>query len=611
MSSDSSDVQKYNRKKPNDNYSQKQDKESVVENEVKKLFKENKSNISQAAMYRLKEKYGDENLLDQIQETFLEKQRLIRKRAKKFAKLILEKYGNQNYPLHILLKKAYRYKKKYNLSDAEFEEFRRIYEQQISGMPDKSQRLQVSVPFTSMSRTLGSGSIDMLEGIKVNEDDYRYLQQIMTLYSEKKMTHAQVVLQHITYRSGGMPYEAVSGDFKHDKHNPHCHVHPVLAALFLPKIQILDEHMLVANLAYIVKSRYEKVPIQTKPDYEVFYDLISDPNDVVCSAASPVQDLFNRCMLQTKLWDSVLALRNGRYYDCSNMDFLVAVDNCKINSYDAPDLMYLGDEGTILRRLLGAFSLRPTIVSTTPLYGVVGNNFSAQNAVVPKVNSMPLVTLRLPISTPNDEASIELEQSLNQAQWFLEDNNIVPKNQSIIYSKGVLMFYVPRRSSTLNVAKWTEPYNFNRLPATIAGFERLNDRPVTYRNPMIIKGDEYRLRSVVVVEVNANASDYITGSSTILISQPNDDNQFDTRYFHYNPRGAVVGHKNPDHVIGQTAEPEYKRDAPVTLLNDGNIMTPFGTRESFIEKATSRGTVFVYEQIGSSDPNNLILPFNS
>ena len=89
-----------------------------------------------------------------------------------------------------------------------------------------------------MSRTLGSGAIDMLEGIKVSENDYRFLQQIMTLYAEKKMTHAQIVLQHITYKRSGMPFEAMTGDFRADKHNPHCHVHSVVAALFLPKIQI-------------------------------------------------------------------------------------------------------------------------------------------------------------------------------------------------------------------------------------------------------------------------------------------------------------------------------------------------------------------------------------
>jgi hypothetical protein len=65
-------------------------------------------------MYKLREKYGDEELLDQIQDAFMEKSREIRKRAKKFARMISERYSNSNYPLHILLKKALKYKVIYN-----------------------------------------------------------------------------------------------------------------------------------------------------------------------------------------------------------------------------------------------------------------------------------------------------------------------------------------------------------------------------------------------------------------------------------------------------------------------------------------------------------------
>ena len=104
MSSDSSDVSKFNRRKGQDNY--KGDKKSLVDNEVKKLFRDNPQQISQSAMFRLREKFGDEELLDQIQDAFMERSREIRKRAKKFARMITERYQTQNYPLHILLKKA-------------------------------------------------------------------------------------------------------------------------------------------------------------------------------------------------------------------------------------------------------------------------------------------------------------------------------------------------------------------------------------------------------------------------------------------------------------------------------------------------------------------------
>ena len=53
-------------------------------------------------------------------------------------------------------------------------------------------------------------------------------------------------------------------------------VHPVVAALFIPKINLLERHMLHANIAYIVKQRYLKQPIMTSNDYELFYDLVGN-----------------------------------------------------------------------------------------------------------------------------------------------------------------------------------------------------------------------------------------------------------------------------------------------------------------------------------------------
>ena len=109
----------YNRNKGSSYHSNKGGrKDNVVENEVQKLFKRAKGEpVSQQDLLRLRNKYDDEELVDQIQEAFFERQTQIRKRASKFARLIRERYSDVNYPFHKLLAKALRYKKKYNLSD--------------------------------------------------------------------------------------------------------------------------------------------------------------------------------------------------------------------------------------------------------------------------------------------------------------------------------------------------------------------------------------------------------------------------------------------------------------------------------------------------------------
>jgi len=552
-------------------------------------------------MFKLREKYGDEEVLDQIQDAFMEKSREIRKRAKKFARMIMERYANQNYPLHILLKKALKFKVKYNLSDSEFEEFRRIYEQQITGERTTS-HVSVTVPFTNMSRALGQGQVDANDGMKFDDKDYSVLHDILRLHAEKKATHAQVVLQSMVYKDTA--YEAMTGEFLTDKHNPHCHIHPVVAALFLPKIELIENSMLRSNIAYIVKTRYQKQPILTMTDYNLFYDLISDPTDVVCSSESAVKDLAGRANLQCHLWDAVLSLRNGRYYDCNSTHFLMAVDNCKRNNYDQPDLLYMNDEGTMMQRLMGAFSIRPTIVATTPLYGIV-HNHQMKTAQVPKVASLPMVVMRLPvISTVADTAQHggvpHLKNALDESQWYVEDGSVVPRNQQIIYSRGILVFYVPRRAHTLNIGKLLQPYNFTRLPTTVAGFERINDRVVDFEYDMDVREHRYQLRSVVCVELNKelakdNGPKLITGCSALIVKYG--ESGAERRHMYYNPRDAAIGYKKAD-------GSGWTKNAPVRAIDDSGLFADHG-HETFYQKAASKGTIFVYEEKSSSKPENI------
>ena len=602
MSSDSDS--KFNRRRPMDD----KPKSNIVENEVRKLFKDNAHHISNTAMYKLREKYGDEELLDQIQDTFIERSREVRKRAKKFARLITERYSNQNYPLHILLKKALKYKKKYNLSDGEFEEFRRVYEQALTGR-EEPQHVSLSVPFTNMSRALGQGMIDADDGMKFEDKDYDTLQQVMRLYNETKATHAQVVLQSMTYTD--LAQQALAGDYQRERHNPHCHVHPVIAAMFLPKIALFETHMLQASIAYIVKQRYQKQPILTSTDYELFYDLISDPTDVVCSADSAVKDLFNRAQLQSHLWNSVVSLRNGRYYDCNTTNFKLAIDNCRRSVNDNPDLMYEDDEGTVLQRLLGAFSIRPTIVATSPLYNVLSNNPMTTQHVMPRVTSMPYVTLKLPVmmQSPEYQGQVHLHDALNMSQWYVEEGNVVPRNQNIIYSRNVLIFYVPRRAHTLNIGRLIggPQAHFNRLPRTVAGFDRLNDTQVDFSmQESLHNGDHvYDLKSVVVVEVNqaiagpqGQGSQLITGCSACIRRDANDPHEADRIYW-YNPRAAAIGNMPP---MEPTTGTQVWTNNPITYISEeGGV-----DQEDFYTKASRRGTIFIYKQQGDSTLQQLI-----
>jgi len=505
---------------------------SSVKDEIQRLLKKNGKVTSQDFM-RLRSMFKDDELIDQLQNSYSEKQSNLIKKAKKFAQLIREKYSETQTPFHMLLEKAHKYKVKYGLSEDEFAEFQRIYESELVGIKS----LDVVQPSTNLAKVLGGITLDV-HGFtgKLSDEDYKYLQQITQLHQTTRPLHAQVLLQSMKYKD--LDLEAITGTYDRNMHRVGEHIHPVLAALFLPKFQILDNFFLFSNIAGIVKTRYAGEPLTSRPDYELFYALTTDPNDVVCSNSSTILDLYNRAQLQTQLWNCVLHLRNGQYYNASFKDFVSSVDLCRLNRQDTPDLIYGRYDGVILKRLLSAFSFRPTVVATTPAsVNPVSINPYAFN-VRPQVTSVPMINMRIPPKLA-DESAINLESALEQYQFFIEGGAIVPRNTSLIWSRGVLIFYVDRRATNINFNNHLTQYSMSNLPAPIAGFERLNTREVIFKETMQVRGEDYTLRSLVYSEVNVSngsESDVVIGSSACVKSPPG--SSF-TGWFIYDPYGPI------------------------------------------------------------------------
>lgn len=561
-----------------------------VDEEVQKLFRKSNGKISTVEFMKLRNKYDDMELVDQIQRAYLEKHQAITKKAKKFAQLIREKYANQQYPFHILLEKAKLYKVKYELSDEEFSEFQRIYEQELVGLKSPD----VMVPATNMMKFLGSINVDFqgFQG-KLNDNDYKHLQDILKLHSSSKSLHAQVLLQSIQYKD--CDFEALSGAYDRKIHRAGDSIHPVVAAMFLPKIDCLESHFLHSNIAGIVKARYNAEALNNRPDYELFYSLTNDPNDVVCDNRSSVLDLLNRAQLQNQLWNAVLHLRNGQYYNAVFRDFVGSVDMCKLNKQDNPDLIYGRYDGTILKRLISAFSFRPTIVSTTPIYNIVNLNPYQQN-VRPVVTGVPMINLRIPASI-NDNSPVSLQDALEQQQFFIENGVLVPRHTSLIYSRGVLFFFVDRRANVIKMNDM-QPFNVSTLPIAVSGFERLNDREVHFEDEIKIRGDIYNLRSVVVAEVNRNVAEknIVVGSSAIFIMHPTQENKLLSKeYFRYDPIGVV----DP----AQDDFGKFFERPPVSQLFGGVGLTTPG--DSFVEMARERGIIFMYELVKDTSKGDL------
>lgn len=556
-------------------------------------------------MSKLMSKYGSNNkdVINNIYKKFKKSKEKMIKRASQFKKIIFDRYGELSPTL--LIKKAKKYSTKYKIGDDSFNYFFHLVVS--DSLLDSS--VTFNLPNTKISKTLGYGSaITQHDKLNINASDLQILQDVLRIHGETKLLHSQIILQSLAYRDCAP--EAISGQIKGDgnvavnlatdKYNYYSYIHPILAALFLPKFPIIDERMLLANIGSIIKAKYDGIPIATKPDFELYWDMISDPNDNVCHISNAMEDLKMRYILQTKIWEAVINLRQGKYYATNLGDFLAAVETCRNNIYDCPDLTYVKDEGTIIRRILTAFSLRPTIVSTSRLNSLSGITTFGVNpgyftsAGINSITTIPMITLRIPVKqNSKDIRAVSLNDALVQPQWFVENKMLIPKSQNIVHSRDVLIFYVNRRFKSINIANINYPYNFQGLPMTISGFEQLNDFPVSYEHTISsFRDDKYILKSVVFVEVAKNRSNLIVGSSTgIVIDRYEPIRDFGKTHIIYDPQGSAEMFKADN-------DNYYSRTNPIFEIPGETQYAPTNNSipESFASRASTRGTIFIYKK---------------
>ena len=588
-----------------------------VGREVARLYKKNPRRISHSDLAALRGKFGDERILDAIYNGYIDNQRRVRNNAKKFARGILEKYGMARFPTSQLLRRASAQRHKLNLSDAEFAEFRRIYEQIVSGRGEVSQD---GAPRTNLSRALGNVSLEYTDGMNVDDREYGTLQRVLRMYSESRHLHAQVVLQNMSWKECAT--EASQGRYDPTRHNRMCAIHPVVAALFLPSIQLVNDTMLNASVAHIVKTRYNREPLLNRPDYELFYDMVTDPNDVVCDRASPMKDLHDRAELQRQLWRAVLHLREGKFYECSSAALLQAIDNCRVTRHDSPNLQMNSDEITIMRRLMAAFSMRPTLVQVSPVVQIASSRSPyVPSLVSPRVTRVPALGVRLPYGS-NTGGSTTLNDALASTAWFLENGVIVPKQQQVIHSRGILVINVNRRMQTVQLStNVLNVHNFQSLPGHVTGFDRYNDASITVNRGLKVGDDIFTLKSVVCVTTmqtrpvqGQKEQTIINGSETYVMCGAGKAGRSET--WLYNPRLAASS-PGPMTPLSRVTRPPIGVKASLTgigPLGPPGAESPPVRRhdESNQSDIETHGTVFVYTtDADQSRPLVRAVPFGS
>lgn len=561
----------------NQNSMNKSSERTDIDREVQNLMKKNadKQRSTYAIIEDLKQKYKDEQIVDAVMSKYNEKLKRVKKIAEKIRDRLIAKYPNLSMKEYI--DKVAEYKKKYDFDSSEMDHIIHLLFQNKTGLANTE---VLDITYNEMSKALGfvPASFNLSGKMNVKQEEYEQLNAILQLASLTKELHSQVTLQSLLYENVALG--ALNGEFDRARVNVFSFVHPVVAALFLPKIKFLDEHMLIASIPNIVQQRYNGLELTTQPDYELYMDIATDPSEAACTVGKvkPFHDLLNRAQVQYKLWEAVLNLRQGKYYTNDLSSFIAAIDSCRNSVFDAADLAYVKDEGTILRKLLSAFSIRPTIVSTAPLYGISSATSNIASLAATHITTISMITMRIPLLDKTKTQSLSLSDALEQRQLYIHRRQITVKTQQIMYSRDLLIFYIHRRFQTVNLARLTRPYQMAILPITMSAYERLHGAQVNFDFSMPVGSQLFALRSVVAVETAPNNDNLIISCSAIIRM----------------PNGSDALEYSPLDLSGE----DPKSIQPLKFMP---VNTPlYRDTPSMYKKASTRGTLFIYvcEQTG-------------
>lgn len=538
----------------------------IVKKEVIELLKLG-DKVKHKNLLKLREKYKDEEIIETIISVFRKKYTSIRKNARNFADVIVEKYNK--YPYHIVLEKSRKYADKLNMSEFEFEEFKKILEKDLAGVDNPNDDLK---PMTTIMKALGDTQYD-IKKMKLKLSDSKNLDEILQLYEKSKELHSSVLLQSILYqKQPSIDINIVTNNFDKGVDDINTHISPIIVALFLQKNPELDSRFIFASLPHIIYARYNNTDLETRSNYEFFYDLVNDPQDIVCNNKSTMSDLLYRSNLQMQLWNCVLHLRSGKIFNQSFNKFISAIDVCTLNKYVNPDFIYGKYDGTILKRLLNAFSYKPTVITSSEIVDNVDIYNPYKYNIKPQVTRIPIISIRI---NNFDTHSIDSILKNSQEQFFVINGKVVKRKIQVIYSRGNIFVQIVRQPNNINL----DYYKGVNYPAGVEQFEKMELRKATFDSIDSIvlgkgKGNEYEVTGMVANNTyNHNSMDYVTSNVAYVRER-------DNRFYKYDP---MVGKKNsfkplnifPDYYVNGIEN----NDDEKTFLENNTVIYVLSSKE--------------------------------
>jgi hypothetical protein len=324
---------------------------------------------------------------------------------------------------------------------------------------------------------------------------------------------------------------------------------------------------------------------------------------------NPADDLAKRCKLQHALWENILALRSGRYYNVKQ-SLVPTLDECHL-THVSPTNTVVNDEGAQLRRILGAFGLNTILfkLKTDPQVAAAAS-IGVPSLFVPTLRDEErtsfdsVITIDMADWRSRNGNPYSFQEALSQKTYYLDEKDrYVSVQTEVIGVYKLLSFFVPRRKTSVVHSQGVAPggiaatmINFSQLPLTISGLSELNNYPVDA--PASIRAGNYvlRKRSVLVNESvvytdpsnAANQTELVTSTSTIVYTEDS------SKCYYYNPTGVVRAYVGQVAGPNGAAVPGVGRPGPISEINQvGDVNGVADLNAAYLEK--HQGTLFFYQ----------------
>jgi len=518
-----------------------------------------------------------------------ESRRKIAKMIRKFVEKISEKYGQLETAE--LIRKGIKFAVKNKFSEAEKVAFLRFV---VRGDIDNVIQSPETSDYTEMSKFFGFSRIHG-SVVDIKPQEIATLNEIVRLYETTRALHMAVKNQSMIYESCAP--EVIHASYDKAKHNAYVYINPVIAMMFIPKIELFEKRMINLDIGRFIVSHAQQYLRKTisgsferydpeiiRDEYMFALEMANDPNALpFLTEESPIINLLKRYKIQIELWKNISNLRQGKIFSSGDYDandfisnFYKAMGEFEYAEVTSPDTVLVHDEASILRKILHVFAIRPTYTLYSPINNVSDGALRTMNVMSQQLLiNTPMVTINLSLSS-QDTAST-LESFLKQDNWIMERKSIVLKRREVAYSKDLVIFNINRKQQSTNIAKVIE--NKNKmdltyqvtLPLTISSYADINTANITYSSTINVGKPLYEFVSAIVAGTDTYG--HTVNYDAVIY---NKDREL---YYRYHPSGSV-----------KFLEDLGKNMAPITLFTDDQ-------QTALLEMLSCYATLMIYKQI--------------